>query len=147
MKKQIQFSLFYLISFAFACKTPTSTPTTAEVQFAGNPAAGLVTLKATGTGNTKESALENAYFVAFNTLFYGGIPEFTALRTPMISSTQNEGTQQKPYLKKFYDNQYFLRFVTNREVTTYQNAPNNRKMKSAQQIFTLNYESLRKDFI
>lgn len=128
-----------------ACKTPASVPVTAEVQFVDNPGSGLVSLSATGFGSSEDLAIENAYFTAFNTVFFTGLPQFTALRVPMVANESKAKSEHGSYFKKFYQNGYYLRFVTERLNPAISKSANDRKMKAAKMTFTLNYEALRKD--
>lgn len=127
-----------------SCKTP-SYPATSEVNYVANPNPGLVTVEATGYGKTSQDAEWDAYSTAFNTIFFKGLPAFTALRTPMIPNESKARSEHAAYFKKFFDDRGYLQFVTGQGGTSKSSKADDGKNKSARHTFTINYESLRRD--
>jgi hypothetical protein len=104
----------------------------------------LVTLQSIGYGNNEQAAEHNAYIQAFNTIFFKGLPAFTALRTPMVANESKARAEHAAYFKKLYDEKGYLQFVTARDTPKYTKT-NDGKGKMANQNLTINYELLRQD--
>lgn len=128
-----------------SCKSPAAYPSTSEVNYVANPNPGLVTLEATGYGKTQEAAELDTYITAFTTIFFKGLPAFTALRTPMIPNESKARSEHAAYFKKFFDERGYLQFVTGQGGTAKAGKADDGKNKVARRTFTINYESLRRD--
>jgi len=141
MKKAL--FLFLMAWTAFSCKPP-AVIHTAEVAYVDNPNPGLITLDATGYGNSDSEAILNMYKTAFNTIFFQGIPSFTALRTPMVPNESKAKSEHSGYFTKFYSENRYTKFITNLGGNM-QPQKSSGKQRFLRHTFTINYEALRLD--
>lgn len=128
-----------------SCKTTSPYPATSEVNYVSNPNPGLVTVEATGYGKTSEAAELDTYNTAFTTIFFKGLPAFTALRTPMIPNESKARSEHAAYFKNFFEERGYLQFVTNKGTPAKGSKADDGKNTSVRNTFTINYESLRRD--
>lgn len=148
MMSRIAYSYMWAL-FAFAivsCKSsPPSIPVVSEVKYLSNPQQGLVTVEAIGYGKNEKVAIEDAYQVAFNTILFKGLPGITSLENPMINNEMKARSANSVYFKQFFERQGYLRFVTQQDTSEFVEKGNNKKSKMVIQIFTIDYNLLRKD--
>lgn len=128
-----------------ACKSAPAYPSTSEVKYVNNPSQGLVTVEAIGYGKTEAAAELDAFNTAFTTIFFKGLPGFTALRTPMIPDESKARSEHSAYFKKFFDDRGYLQFITNQGGATKAGKADDNRSRMARRTFTINYESLRRD--
>ena len=102
-------SLFLLLLFFFlGCKSSqNSTLHSGNVAYVSNEGLETLTLRSTDYGTNKEDAIENAKRLAFQNLFFRGVPN-SPYRDPILGISETEKYREhEDYLKEFYDNRMY----------------------------------------
>jgi hypothetical protein len=142
MKKKI--ILFTITSFIFICCTKKSYPETAELTFITSPSDGLVEISAIGYGSSSKDAELDTYTTAFNNILFKGIPDFGALRIPLIDNEMQSKSSHSDFYKRFFERRDYMRFVTNQGSVQALGKSDDKNMRKAQKNITINYDALRK---
>ncbi|MFK8006180.1 MAG: hypothetical protein AB8H03_07410 [Saprospiraceae bacterium] len=134
---------FFLLIF-ISCKTTSSVPLTAEVKYLSNPSSGLISIQSVGYGKDDKVAKKNAFQTAFNTILFKGLPGFSALKNPLINDETKARRANPKYFKTLFEENGYLQFVTNQEVTELLGKGDTKKSRIVKQTFTINYKLLRR---
>ncbi len=95
------FLIFCLFNFSCGSKKDYSFAS-AEVSLISNEGKETITLRSTGYGSDKDEALYNAEKLAFENLFFRGIPN-SNFRMPLVSIDESgETNKHKQYFTDFY---------------------------------------------
>ncbi|MFZ0491027.1 MAG: hypothetical protein WBV11_13460 [Salegentibacter sp.] len=135
-------SLFLLLLFFFlGCKSSqNSTLHSGNVAYVSNEGLETLTLRSTDYGTNKEDAIENAKRLAFQNLFFRGVPN-SPYRDPILGISETEKYREhEDYLKEFYDNRMYTFINRSSELISDKKRP-----IQATVSLTINMRALKKD--
>lgn len=131
-------SIILLAFFMTTCKTlsPVS-----EVVYM-DTTNGVLNLRSTGSGKTKEDCILNAQKNAFETLFFRGIPG-SQQNTALIGPDEKSKLNNSKYFEEFYEKERFKTFLTGtQEVSQLQKVAGGKQLTIS---LGINLPALRKD--
>lgn len=142
MRNLILLSLL-LLSFLFiSCggSKKHSEFTSAKVSYVSNNDRETLTLRSTEVGSSEEEAINKAQKLAFQNLFFRGVPE-SPFNRPLISLNEEEAYEKhRSYLNDFYDGR-MQTFITDSKEYLNKEGPGT----TATVDLTINMRALRKD--
>ncbi|HSI70847.1 MAG TPA: hypothetical protein VK941_11480 [Gillisia sp.] len=114
--------------------------TSARVTYVSNSDRETLTLRSTEVGSSKENAIYNAQKLAFQNLFFRGVPD-SPFRKPLISVNEDEAYKKhRDYLNEFYNGR-MQTFITNSSEFLNEKGPGT----TATVNLTINMRALRQD--
>ncbi|WP_394747146.1 hypothetical protein [Spongiimicrobium salis] len=131
-----------LVLLSGACKsTENATFNSAKVYYVSNNGMNVLSLRSIDFGKTKEEAIYNAEKLAFQNLFFRGIPR-SPFQNPLLGiNEQEQYRKNRDYLDTFYK-QRMQTFIT----YSYETISKAKKgQKQALVNITINMKALRKD--
>lgn len=133
--------LFIFSIFCLSCNKNLSNLSSSEVNFVENPSDGLVTVEATGYGVKVPEAEMNAIYKAFKTIMLQGLPGFSALSKPLITSDKLEGAES--FIDSFFAKNEFEQFITAQNDAKIIGEYKKPKSYKVSKTLTINYVALR----
>lgn len=109
--------------------------------FIDSPTSGLIRLRVDGFGKSISRAEENAVSAAFLAIIFRGIPEFTALNRPLVSSESKFNSENPGWFQNFIESGTYQRFI-NKDYGIQELEV--KKGRRVSRELTINYQALRR---
>lgn len=143
MRSQILLSAILILYLATACNSSKQLPSNEVVGtiFIESPGEGLVTLRATGYGSNFRKAETDAIIRAYQVLLFDGVPRFTAMSRPLVTSEIEFNRKAPNFFEKFMSEGTYERFLTEQWDAT--EVVDSRRDRRVAKEMTINYRLLR----
>lgn len=141
---KFSFSLLAILLFFSACSPKVTLLETSEVTYLSSPNEGTVALQSIGYGKTVPDAEIDGIERAFNTIFFVGIPNNSALKSPMVADRSAVESKNPQFFKEFFAKKKYAPFITNQQDAADISKIQNPRVYKLTKGITINYVALRK---
>lgn len=135
---------FALSLFVLNCSPKLAPTNTSEVKFIESSGEGLVTVESAGHGEDYAAAVQDAVERSFRTIMLQGLPQFTALSRPLIPDEDELNRKKPDFLRSFFANQEYNRFITEQNDAIVTGEYKNPKGMRVKKALAINYAGLRR---
>ena len=134
--------LLGLAALLLGC-APKQAPYTSTVgaTFVDNPSDGLVTVQSDGLGRNARDAEADAIDRAFTAILFRGLPKFSALSRPLVTSERDFLNANPGFRDGFFAGGGYRRFLSEEWPATEKSQPGEKRVSKK---MTINYAALRR---